>query len=133
MTDDEAATTPTLAPFEYAVIRAVPRADRGEYVGVVLYSQAASYLDCETYVDADRLRAIHPDVDVAAVELALTGIRAVCAGDPSGGRAAAGSLSSRFGWLTAPRSTVVRPGSVHSGVAADPRRRLERLVERLVR
>ena len=38
----------------------------------------------------------------------------------------------RFGFLKAPRSTVLQPGPVHGGVTADPGRQLERLLEQLV-
>lgn len=122
-------------PFEYAVLRAVPRVDRGECVniGVVLYCQAHDFLGCALHVDSDRLRALDPAVDVAAVEGVLAGVRAVCGGDAVAGGAAAGPPRVRFGWLTAPRSTVVQPGPVHPGLTADPAGELERLVARLVR
>jgi hypothetical protein len=124
-----------LVPFEYAVLRAVPRVDRGECVnvGVVLYCQAHDFLGCALHVDGDRIRALDASADVAAVEGVLAGIRAVCAGDEAAGRAAAGPPRARFGWLTAPRSTVVQPGPVHPGLTADPAADLERLVARLVR
>lgn len=122
-------------PFEYAVLRAVPRVDRGECVniGVVLYSQATDYLGCALHVDAARLRALDAGVDVDAVEAVLAGIRAVCHGDPAAGGAAAEPPRVRFGWLTAPRSTVVQPGPVHSGLTTDPAADLDRLLDRLVR
>ena len=62
---------------------------------------------------------------------ALAGIRAVCGGDPRAGRAGTDPPRARFGWLTAPRSTVVRPGPVHSGMTADPEAELHRLLTRL--
>jgi hypothetical protein len=121
--------------FEYALIRAVPRIERGESVniGVVLYCQAAEFLSCRTAVDADRLRALDPGVDLDAVESAVDAIRAVCDGDSAAGAAAGASRRDRFGWLTAPRSTVVQPGPIHAGVTEDPGACLEHLFERLVR
>lgn len=122
-------------PFEYAVLRAVPRADRDECVnvGVVLYCQALDYLGCAVHLDPDRLRLLDPGVDLEAVDGALAGIRAVCAGDPRAGHAVADPPRARFGWLTAPRSTVIRPGPVHAGMTADPAAELDRLLTRLVR
>jgi hypothetical protein len=38
----------------------------------------------------------------------------------------------RFGFLKAPRSTVVQPGPVHGGLTTDPAEELQRLLERLV-
>ena len=121
--------------FEYALLRAVPRVDRGEClnVGVVLYCQGADYLKVLVHLDADRLRALDPTVDVDLVLAALGAVAAVCAGDSAAGPAAAGSRRERFGWLTAPRSTVVQAGPVHSGVTHDPDAQLHRLLDRLVR
>ncbi|MGL5863832.1 MAG: DUF3037 domain-containing protein, partial [Phycicoccus sp.] len=39
----------------------------------------------------------------------------------------------RFGWLSAPRSTVLQPGPVHGGTASDPAGEVDRLLDRLVR
>jgi hypothetical protein len=121
--------------FEYAVLRAVPRVDRGEClnVGVVLYCQAADYLRVLLHVDDARLRSLDPSVDVDAVRSALAGVEAVCSGDVAAGPAAAGSRRERFGWLTAPRSTVVQAGPVHSGVTLDPDAQLHGLLDRLVK
>lgn len=120
--------------YEYVVLRCVPRVDREEFlnVGVVLHCRMADFLDVAWRVDRDRLLALDPNVDVDQVCEALSFIEAVCAGDPSAGAPAAEPLSQRFGFLKAPRSTVVQPGPVHGGVASDPARHLEHLVERLV-
>ena len=121
--------------FEYAVLRVVPRMDRGEYVnvGVVLYCQNADYLGVQVQVDPARLSALAPDLDVESVLHALDAVRAVCSGDPKAGRSGTGSRRERFGWLTAPRSTVVQAGPVHGGTTADPAADLERLLGALVR
>ncbi len=121
-------------PFEYAVLRAVPRVDRGECVnvGVVMYCQARGYLGCTVHVDGARLRALDPDVDLEAIRAVLEGVQAVCRGDASAGEAAAAGPRARFGWLTAPRSTVVQPGPVHSGLATAAGEGLPDLLERLV-
>jgi len=122
-------------PFEYAVLRAVPRVDRGEFVnvGVMLYCQADDYLAARWHVDADRLRALDDDVDIAAIEAALETIRAACAGGPDAGPAGEGPPGPRFRWLASPRSTVVQAGPVHTGLTADPDRELDHLLDRLVR
>jgi hypothetical protein len=123
-----------LEPFEYAVLRAVPRVDRGESmnVAVVLYCQAAQYLECITNLDEDWLRKLDPAVDVAAVRGVLRGIEAICAGRPEAGPAGREPVRVRFGWLTAPRSTVVQPGPVHCGLTEDPDGQLASLATRLL-
>jgi hypothetical protein len=120
--------------YQYVVVRCVPRVDREEFVnvGVVLYCQATDFLEVRWHVDADRLRALDPSVDVDQVCEALAFIEGVCAGDERGGAAASKPIGQRFGFLRAPRSTVLQPGPVHGGVTTDPARQLDHLVERLV-
>ncbi|HET9423160.1 MAG TPA: DUF3037 domain-containing protein [Nocardioides sp.] len=121
-------------PYQYVVLRCVPRVDREEFlnVGVVLYCEAAGYLDARWHVDADRLRALDPQVDVDQVCESLTFVDGVCAGDERGGAAARAPMGQRFGFLKAPRSTMLQPGPVHGGVTTDPARQLEHLLERFV-
>ena len=125
---------PELLPYQYVVMRCVPRVEREEFVnvGVVLYSQAADLLQAAWHVDPDRVRALFPGLDVARLCDALAFVEGVCAGDERGGSAAAQSLGQRFGFLKAPRSTVLQPGPVHGGLTRDPARQLEHLLERLV-
>ena len=116
-------------PFEYALIRVVPRVERGEAMnaGVILYSQHHKFLECRIRLDENRLRALDPEVDLAAVTTALSALETECR------RAASGdSPGARFRWLTATRSTMIQPGPVHSGLTADPAAELEHLFEALV-
>jgi hypothetical protein len=123
--------TVTASLFEYAVLRVVPRIERGEYVntGVLLYCQDRDFLGALVSVDETRLRALHPEADVESVRDALEAIRRTCDGD---GPAGTTSLGQRFRWLTAPRSTVVQAGPVHVGFADDPATELARLRDALV-
>lgn len=118
--------------FEYALVRASPRVDRGECVnvGVVLYCQSRDFLAAQVHVAPDRLRLLDPAVDVDAVTGAATALQRTCAGEGPAGQT---SLGQRFRWLTAPRSTVVHAGPVHSGLTDDPELELTRLVDVLVR
>jgi hypothetical protein len=123
-----------LAPFAYALIRVVPRVERGECinVGVVLYSRPRRYLGVRTGFDAQRLLALWPNLDLDAVQRHLEVLCLVSNGDPAGGPIALLPPFERFGWLTAPASTIVQPGPVHSGLASDPAATLERLFRDLV-
>jgi hypothetical protein len=120
--------------YQYVVLRCVPRVDREEFVnvGVVLYCQATGFLDVAWHVDRDRLRAFDPGLDLDQVCEALGFVEGVCAGDERGGAAADKPLGQRFGFLKAPRSTVIQPGPVHGGLTLDPARQLEHLMEKLV-
>ncbi|KJS56588.1 DUF3037 domain-containing protein [Streptomyces rubellomurinus] len=120
--------------YEYAVVRAVPRVERGECVnvGVLLYCRQSGHLAARTHLDQGRLLALDPVVDVQGVRRALQGIEAVCQGGPAAGPAAGDNPGQRFRWLTAPRSAIVQPGPVHTGLTADPDAELRRLFEQLV-
>jgi DUF3037 family protein len=124
----------TSLAYQYVVLRCVPRVDREEFVnvGVVLYCQATDFLQAAWHVDRDRLAALDPRLDLDQVCEALEFVEGVCAGDERGGAAAGRPMGQRFGFVKAPRSTVIQPGPVHGGVTADPARQLEHLLERLV-
>jgi Protein of unknown function (DUF3037) len=116
--------------FEYALIRVVPRIERGEAInaGVIVYSQAYRYLCARIQLEESRLLAVDPEVDLDVVRAALSAIAKACTEGPLAGR----PLGERFRWLTAPRSTIVQPGPVHSGLTTDPEAELSRLFAYLV-
>ena len=124
--------------FEYAVVRVVPRVDRGEAInaGVLLYCRALDYLGVRVHLDEARLRALDPTVDAAGVAQVLRALETLCAASPEEARRAgpAGEedRGRRFRRLTAPRSTMVQPGPVHTGLTADPEAELTRLLGELV-
>lgn len=124
----------TKVSYQYVVLRCVPRPDREEFlnVGVVLYCEEQRFLDVACHVDEDRLRSLDPRLDLDQVRAGLAFAGAVCAGDPSAGEAGLATPGQRFGFLRAPRSTVIQPGPVHGGLTSDPPRQLEHLLERLV-
>jgi hypothetical protein len=117
--------------FEYAVLRVVPDIERGELVnvGVLLYCRHREHLGVRTDLDPERVRAIGPHTDTDALRDAIGAWERAVAGE---GPAAVLSPGERFRWLTAPRSTVLQPGPVHTGLTADPEAEIERLVTRLV-
>jgi len=131
--------TSPLVGYQYVVLRCVPRVDRDEFVnvGVVIHSQSADFLDCAFAIDTARLTALAPHLDLASVDASLETVRAICRGEQAPGRPrleglGLDGLGQRFGWLAAPRSTVVQPGPVHGGLTGDPAAELQRLLARLV-
>lgn len=127
-------TRPAPMGFQYVVLRCVPRVDREEFVnlGVVVYCQEAGFLGSAHLVREDLLRAFAPSLDVAAVSSALEAVAAVCRADAGTGPAGRVPLGTRFGFLSAPRSTVVQPGPIHGGLTTDPGRQLDHLLHALV-
>jgi hypothetical protein len=125
------------AAHEYCVIRVVPDIERGECmnVGVILISRARRFLDARVRLDPAKLRALWPEMNEEAIELIGSHLRLipkVCAGDADGGPIARLGLGERWHWLTAPSSTIVQPGPVHTGLSEDPTAELDRLFQRLV-
>jgi len=120
--------------FEYAVLRVVPRVDRGEMVnaGVLLYCGPRHYLAARVALDPRRVLAIDPAADIASIERALAAVLGVCDQRPAAGPAGQQETGRRFRWLTAPRSTVVQPGPVHTGLTQYPEAEAERLLAALV-
>ncbi|MER6626044.1 DUF3037 domain-containing protein [Streptomyces sp. NPDC000931] len=123
------------AVFEYALLRVIPRLDRGECVnaGVILYSQERAFLASRSDLDEARLLAVDAGVDVAGVRRALAAVEVMCRGGAEAGLAGRERPGQRFRWLTAPRSTIVQPGPIHGGLTEDPEAEVERLLDRLVR
>lgn len=121
-------------PFEYAVLRVVPRVERGEFInaGVVLYCQDEKFLDTRVHLDRGRLLALDPAADPDAVRVHLEAFRPVCAGSPEAGSLGRLPLRERFGWLVASRSTVVQASPVHTGLTNDPAAELRRLLQSMV-
>ena len=121
--------------YDYAVIRVVPRVERGEMinVGVILSCPDANFLEARVEIDEARLLALEPGVDLAAVRAHLAAIEAVCRGGAEAGDLGALAQRRRFHWLVAPRSTIIQLSPVHTGRTDDPRRALDRLVETMVR
>jgi hypothetical protein len=121
--------------YSYAIVRVVPRVERGEFlnVGVVLFSRELDFLGARFEVDQERLRSLAPWVDLASVERHLATFQAICAGSSDGGPIAALPKPERFHWLVAPRSTMIQTSPVHVGRSQHPDRALEDLLDELVR
>ncbi|HET7479988.1 MAG TPA: DUF3037 domain-containing protein [Rubrobacteraceae bacterium] len=122
------------SPFEYALLRVVPRVERGEFInaGVVLYCQDARFLEARIHLDPERLRALDPRLDPEKVLAHLEVAKRVCAGGPEAGSVGLLPPVQRFGWLVAPRSTVVQPSPVHTGLAENPAEAIEHLLRTMV-
>lgn len=121
--------------FEYALVRVVPRVERGEQfnAGVVVYCRAKSFVVARTHLDEGKLRALDPEADLGGIRAALGAVERSCAGGAGAGQAERDDAGRRFRWLIAPRSTVVQPGPVHTGLTADPAAEVDRLLDLLVR
>ncbi len=62
-------------PFEYAVLRVVPRVERGEAInaGVIVYCRDQDFLGARVHLDTARLTALDPSADPAAITSGAAG------------------------------------------------------------
>jgi hypothetical protein len=121
--------------YDYAIIRAVPRVEREEFinVGVIVLCRVKGYLEARIELDEKRLTALDPSVDLDAVRAHLETIPAICAGGEHSGPIGKLSQSERFHWLVAPRSTIIQTSPVHVGTCDEPAEVLEHLLNTMVR
>jgi len=120
--------------YEYAIIRLVPKVERGEYlnIGVILLSKGNDYLRLKYALNENRLKAFSADIDVDLIRDYLEAWERVCAGGSKGGKIGCLETHVRFRWLTANRSTIIQCSPVHPGFCNDPENALEKLFVKLV-
>jgi Protein of unknown function (DUF3037) len=128
------AASGSTSPFAYAILRLVPRVERGERfnVGVVVFARQRDFLGLRIGLDPARLATLAPGVPEADVRAHLDALVRVAEGDPAGGAIATMPKSERFGWLVAPSSTMIQPSEAHTGLCGDPEAKLEELFAKLV-
>jgi hypothetical protein len=126
---------PNPCTYDYAIVRVVPRVERGEFVnaGVIVCCAPEGYLQARIELDEARLCALDPSVDLEAIRNGLGAIPAICAGGDKAGALGQLSLRERFDWLVAARSTSIQVSPVHTGRARDLDAALEHLLQTLVR
>ncbi|MDQ6607401.1 MAG: DUF3037 domain-containing protein [Actinomycetota bacterium] len=122
------------SPFSYAILRLVPRVERGERfnVAVVLFCRQLGFLGVRVALDETRLAALAPDVSGAELRDHLDALVRLAEGNPAAGAIASLPPSERFGWLVAPLSTIIQPSEVHTGLCEDPVATLDALFTKLV-
>lgn len=120
--------------FEYAVIRIVPKVERGEFLnaGVIVFCKRQKYLAMRYKVDAQRLQAFAPDIDLEEISRYLHAWDVICQGKPQGGEIALKDHAERFRWLTAAKSTVLQCSKVHPGLSTNPEHLLDDLFGKYV-
>lgn len=121
--------------YDYALIRVVPRVERGEFVnvGAVVSCKRGDFIQARIELDEPRLRALDPGVDLDAVRAHLAAFAAICEGGDGSGPIGRLPARERFHWLTAPRSTMIQTSPVHTGRCPDPDAALMRLLDTMVR
>jgi hypothetical protein len=126
---------PALRTYDYAVVRVVPRVERGEFVnaGIILSCDVERILLAAIELDEKTLLTLDARVDIELVRSVLKSIPVICAGGADAGDIGKMTARERFHWLVAPRSTIVQTSPVHTGQCADPSAALEHLMRTMVR
>ena len=129
---------PERLAFEYAIVRVVPRVERGEFLntGIVLICRGTRFLGARVALDRERLICFAPyctDDQLDRIDEQLALIPRIAAGDPDAGPIAALEFRERWHWLVAPSSTILQASPAHTGFCADPAIELDTLFDRLVR
>jgi Protein of unknown function (DUF3037) len=125
---------PSPASFDYAILRVVPRVERQEFInaGVVAFCLEKKYLGARIHLNESRLRALWPDADVELAQEHLDAVRRICEGDPAAGAIAKLPQRERFHWIISPRSTIIQPSPVHTGVCDGTDEILDRLAKQFL-
>jgi Protein of unknown function (DUF3037) len=126
---------PVPCTYDYAVIRVVPRVERGEFVnaGVIVSCAEQGWLQAAIELDEARVLALDPCADIAGLRAALAAIPLICAGGDAAGPLGRLSIRERFHWLVAPRSSSIQTSAVHTGRCLTPRLMLDQLMKKMVR
>jgi hypothetical protein len=121
----------TRSSFDYAILRVVPRVERGEFVnaGVVVFCLHQQFLEARVKVDGPRLKALWPEIDVEMIGKHLEAIPRICKGDREAGPIALLTQRERFHWIVSPRSTIIQVSPVHSGICSNPQESLDNLYQ----
>ena len=126
---------PDLRTYDYAIVRVVPRVERGEFVnaGIILSCDVERILHARIELDESALLALDAGVDLELVRKTLATIPAICAGGTEAGEIGRLSPRERFHWLVSPKSTIVQTSPVHTGQCSDVTMALEHLMNRMIR
>jgi hypothetical protein len=124
-----------LRTYDYAIVRVVPRVERGEFVnaGVILSCDVERILQARIELDEAALLALDAGVDLELVRTTLAAIPVICAGGADAGVIGKLSARERFHWLVSPKSTIVQTSPVHTGQCSDPRAALDHLMNKMIR
>lgn len=128
-------SVPDQYPYDYAIIRVVPRVEREEFInaGVIVSCVAKDFLDARIELDEERLKALDSRLDIQSIREHLATIPAICRGGEQAGPIGQLPKRNRFQWLVAPRSTIIQTSATHTGWCNDPNEVLEHLLVTMVR
>ena len=120
--------------YEYAIIRYMPRMERGEFVniGLLMMCKRRRWLRARVDCNMDRICAMAPGTDTSGLEPQCEVFRSISEGRPKDHPIASLPAEERFRWLTAVRSASIVTSRPHPGFTTDLEATFERLYSELV-
>ncbi|HBG42470.1 MAG TPA: DUF3037 domain-containing protein [Porphyromonadaceae bacterium] len=120
--------------YEYAVIRVVPKVERGEFVnvGIILFCKTARYIGMKYEIDREELSGYSSELDIDLLLQTIASFKTMAYGESGGGEISRLDMVERFRWLTAVRSTCLQTSTPQHGFTTDPVRTLEMLFDEYV-
>ena len=98
--------------YEYAVVRYVPRVDRGEFVniGLIMMCKRCKWLKGQIVLDKARILGFDPKANLGALYLQASVF------ERSNVPSAEMPVEERYRWLTAVKSAVIQVSPSHPGI-----------------
>lgn len=118
--------------YEYAVVRYMPRIERGEFIniGLIMMCKRHRWLRLQLHIDPSRLDAMKDACCADELTAQLRGFETVAAGGD--GPLASLPAEERFRWLTAVRSACIQCSRPHPGTTDNLDTAFDRLFAELV-
>lgn len=120
--------------YEYAVIRLVPKVERGEFIniGLAVLCKNEAWIKMDYLLKPDLLACLCPQIDRAFIQKNLEAFKSIAHGDNKNSPIAKMDVPERFRWLTAVRSSIIQTSRPHVGLSEDLEETFQRLFSELV-
>jgi hypothetical protein len=107
--------------YEYAVLRAVPKVEREEFIniGLMMFCKRQKYLRIEYHIVPEKIKSICSEFDIDQLKENLDSFVKIGSGKKEGGPIATFEIAERFRWLTAVKSSSIQTSRPHSGFSTN--------------
>lgn len=120
--------------YEYAVIRFVPRVERGEFIniGLLLFCKQKRNLRGQYYLDHEKLACFRTEIDLDVLEKHIMAFIAIAEAEAKASPINSFDAAERFRWLAATKSSCIQVSPTHCGLTEDVNQTFDQLFDELV-
>ena len=120
--------------YEYAVIRVMPRVERGEFinVGIIVFCKKEKFIRMLSHINEKKLACFSSELGIDELKKNLDAFQKIAEGEKNCGEIAQMDAASRFRWLTAVRSASIQTSRPHPGFSDDLENTANRLLREMV-